>query len=98
TPVTDDVTDYVEPEANLLVFEGKLPDDDQMRHIDQLLVRRPSIPSISDASTWAKFQHDASTDLMSTTFRNTATNTVPKLRDFRDAGSDARGTASTYEF
>ena len=26
TPVTDDVTDFVEPEENLLVFGGKLPD------------------------------------------------------------------------
>ena len=25
TPVTDDVTDFVEPEENLLVFGGKLP-------------------------------------------------------------------------
>jgi len=98
TPVTDDVTDYVEPEANLLVFAGKLPDDDRMRQIDQLLVQRPSIPPISDASTWAKFQHDAFTQLKSTTFRNTISKTVPRLRQFRDDGSDGSGTASTYEF
>lgn len=98
TPVTDDVTDYVEPEANLLVFQGKLPDDDQMRHIDQLLVQRASIPAISNASTWAKLQHDAVEKLKLTTFRNTVGDTAPKLRDFRDDGSDASGTASTYEF
>ncbi len=37
TPVTDDVTDFVEPEENLLVFGGKLPENDQMRRIDTLL-------------------------------------------------------------
>jgi len=98
TPVTDDVTDYVEPEANLLVFDGKLPDEDQMRQIDQLLVQRPAVPSIADASTWAKYQHDALERLRSSTFRNTKSGTAPKLREFRDDGSDGSGTASTYEF
>ena len=98
TPVTDDVTDFVEPEANLLVFEGKLPDDDQMSQIDQLLVQRPSVPSISDASSWAKFQHDSLTRLKSTTFRNTTLDTVPKLREFCDDGSDSSSTASSYDF
>jgi hypothetical protein len=96
--VTDDVTEYVEPEANLLVFEGKLPEGDQMRQVDQLLVQRPSIPTITDASTWAKFQHNAFTQLKSTTFRNTLSGSMPNLRQFRDDGSDASGTASTYEF
>ena len=98
TPVTDDVTDYVEPEANLLVFEGKLLDDDQMRHVDQLLVQRQSVPSTSDASSWAKFQHDSLTRLKSTTFRNTTLGTMPKLREFRDDGSESSSTAASYDF
>lgn len=36
-PVEDDVTDFVEPEENLLVFGGRLPADDRMRVIDTLL-------------------------------------------------------------
>ena len=45
TPVTDDVTDFVEPEENLLVFGGKLPEDDAMNRIDKLLgAARPMYP------------------------------------------------------
>ena len=44
TPVTDDVTDFMEPEENLLVFGGKLPEDDAMRRIDKLLGGRPICP------------------------------------------------------
>lgn len=104
TPLNATVTgqldrgDYVEPEANLLVFDGKLPDEDRMRQIDQLLVQRPAVPSIADAFTWAKYQHDAIERLRSSTFRNTKSGTAPKLREFRDDGSDGSGTASTYEF
>ena len=48
-PVEDDVTDFVEPEENLLVFGGRLPTDDRMRVIDTLLggarARRAKTPS-----------------------------------------------------
>lgn len=97
-PVTDDVTDHLEPEANLLVFEGKLPDDDQMRQIDQLLVQRRSVPAVADASSWAKSQHEAVQRLKGTTFRYTITPGTPRLRVFRDDGSDGTSTSSTYEF
>ena len=56
TPVTDDVTDFVEPEENLLVFGGKLPEQDEMSRIDKLLVQRPELPTITDEAAWRAHQ------------------------------------------
>ena len=55
-PVRDDVTDFVEPEANLLVFGGKLPADDRMRHIDTLLVKRAEVPQVTAPDAWRAHQ------------------------------------------
>lgn len=98
TPVTDDVTDFVEPEENLLVFGGKLPEKDEMRRIDTLLVQRPELPAITDASAWRTYQLAAIKRLRELTFRYTLSDQVPRQRDFRADGSDGSGKLATYVF
>src|SRR5206468_8868900 len=98
TPVTDDVTDFVEPEENLLVFGGKLPGQDAMRQIDKRLVQRPELPQLTDESTWRAHQQAALKRLREVTFRYTQGSDAPRQRDFRADGSDASGTMATYVF
>lgn len=98
TPVTDDVTDFVEPEENLLVFGGKLPEQDEMRRIDTLLVKRPDLPEIADPAAWHKHQQAALKQLRELTFRYTTSDRVPRQRDFRADGSDSSATFATYVF
>lgn len=97
TPVTDDVTDFVEPEENLLVFGGKLPKQDEMRRIDKLLVHRPDLPTITDVAAWQAYQKTAIKRLRNITFRYTVPQCVPRQRDFRADGSDKnRNVYATY--
>jgi len=98
TPVTDDVTDFVEPEENLLVFGGKLPEQDEMRRIDTLLVRRGELPAITDEAAWRAHQETALKRLRELTFRHTCSDRAPRRRDFRADGSDSGGTYATYVF
>lgn len=97
-PVTDDVTDFVEPEQNLLVFGGKRPEQDEMRRIDKLLVRRDDLPAITNEAAWRAHQEAAIKRLRETTFRYTYSDRAPRRRDFRGDGSDATTTCATYVF
>ena len=98
TPVKDDITDYVEPEENLLVFGGKLPQHDEMRRIDELLVKRGELPVVEDEGQWRRHQEQALQRLRDITFRYTLTEQVPRNRDFRADGSNSSGTFATYVF
>ncbi len=98
TPVTDDVTDFVEPEENLMVFGGNLPAEDAMRDIDKLMVRRQELPNITSASDWRNHQAAALARLREVTFRHTVAEAVPRQREFRDDGQDSGGTSATYAF
>lgn len=98
TPVTDDVTDYVEPVENLLVFGGKLPEQDQMRQIDKLLVQRPELPEIENKAQWLEYQREALQRLRDVTFRNTLSADAPRLEEFRADGSSRGSTYGTYAF
>jgi hypothetical protein len=98
TPVTDDVTEFVEPEENLLVFGGKLPEHDEMRRIDKLLVRRDKLPEITDKTAWRAHQIGALKRLRKTTFRNTRPDRAPRLREFRNNGRSRGSIYSTYAF
>jgi len=98
TPVTDDVTDFVEPQENLLVFGGKLPANDRMREIDKLLVKPGELPPLTDEAAWKDYQQAALRRLREVTFRQTAADDAPRQRDFRADGQDASGTSSTYVF
>jgi len=98
TPVTDDVTDFVEPEQNLLVFGGKLPQNDRMRQIDTLLVKRAEPPPVVSKSQWAAYQEAALRRLRELTFRYIAAEPDPRLRDCRADGSDKGTTFATSVF
>lgn len=98
TPVTDDITDFVEPEENLLVFGGTLPENDAMRRIDTLLVQRPELPPVTDEAAWRSHQETALQRLRDLTFRTTVPERVPRQLDFRADGRDENGTASSYVF
>lgn len=98
TPVMDDVTEFVEPEENLLVFGGKLPEQDAMRQIDKLLVGRAELPTIGDEAAWRKHQEAAIARLRASTFRHTLSNDPPRQRDFRSDGSSGGNEYATREF
>jgi dienelactone hydrolase len=91
TPVESDVTDFVEPEENLLVFEGNLPQDDQMRQIDKLLVKAAVAPVITDAAEWLAHQQAALARLRDLTFRHIPDDVTPRARDYRPDGSQRGG-------
>ncbi len=99
TPVQDDVTDFVEPAENLLVFEGNLPEDDRMRQIDTLLVKQADLPEVTDLETWRRHQASTLARLRERTFRHIPEDRMPRPRDVRDDGSDRSGTRfATHEF
>jgi dienelactone hydrolase len=98
TPVTDDVTDFVEPEENLLVFGGELPEHDEMTRIDQLLVKKAELPAVTDEAAWLKHQKKAIEQLRAVTFRTTLPERVPRQRDYRADGNDKTATMATYVF
>lgn len=98
TPVADDVTDFVEPEENLLVFGGKLPENDEMRRIDELLVKKADVPAIADEAAWREYQKKTLARLRDVTFRTTLPERVPRQRDYRADGNDKTATMATYVF
>ncbi len=98
TPVTDDVTDFVEPEENLLVFGGKLPEQDEMRRIDKLLVQRAELPTIGDEAAWRAHQETALKRLRELTFRYTLSDHAARQREIRLDGGEANGTFATCSF
>lgn len=98
TPVTDDVTDFVEPVENLLVFEGKLPAEDRMSQIDTLLAPRPELPTITTEADWLKHRDQAIEQLRKRTFRYTRPANAPALREYRDDGAERRAAYGTWVF
>lgn len=95
TPVQDDVTDYVEPEENLLVFGGKLPENDTMRQMDARLVKAADVSMPDSETQWQSHQNDALAKLRQTTFRNLPADPTPRVRDkLTDGGTrdDVFGT------
>jgi dienelactone hydrolase len=91
TPIQDDVTDFVEPEENLLVFGGKLPKDDRMREIDTLLVKRAEPPAIANEADWHAYQEAQIRRLRELTFRNIPRDLDPRVRDCRADGAENNG-------
>src|SRR5690606_38455793 len=81
TPVRDDVTDFVEPEENLLVFGGTLPEHDTMRQVDALLVKAAEVPPPDTESQWRAHQQAAIARLRATTFRNIPAAGKPGLHE-----------------
>lgn len=91
TPVQDDVTDFVEPEANLLVFGGKLPKDDTMMQMDARLVKVADVPLPLSETQWQSHQKDALAKLRATTFSNLPSAPTPRLRDKLADGGTKEG-------
>ena len=111
TPVTEDVTDFVEPEENLLVFEGTLPENDQMAQVDKLLVERGELPDLDSPALatkgqWLQYAEGARAKLMSSTFRNCVASTNAStnndsargLVNYRADGSENGNSYGTLEF
>jgi hypothetical protein len=96
-PVKDDITDYVEPEENLLVFGGTLPKEDNMRQIDKLLVQKPIGPVFTD-EVWLEHQKAALKRLRELTFRHTVSEDGARLREVRDDGRSQGRSYATYVF
>ena len=97
-PVSDDITDYVEPEENLLVFDGKLPADDRMPYICDIFIPPAPIPDITDSQQWQSHQQDVLARLRALTFQNTAA-CKPHLRRARTDGAVKDGEAAYgYQF
>jgi len=92
TPVEDDVTDFVEPEQNLLVFGGKLPANDRMKQIDTLLVKRAEVPSVTHQSEWRAHQEATLKRLRELTFRHIPRKQELRIREYRADGSVKGGT------
>lgn len=90
-PVTDDVTDFVEPDENLLVFGGKRPANDQMRRIDTLLVKSAELPEVSNEAAWRAHQKTAIERLRQSTFRQIPTTFDPPIRESRADGAEKTG-------
>lgn len=91
TPVQDDVTDFVEPEENLLVFGGKLPKDDTMMQMDARLVKADEVSLPASETQWQSHQKEALAQLRATTFRNLPANPTPRLRDKLADGGTKEG-------
>ncbi|HBJ86244.1 MAG TPA: hypothetical protein DDZ88_20745 [Verrucomicrobiales bacterium] len=92
TPVQDDVTDFVEPEENLLVFGGNLPKDDTMMQMDARLVKNADVSMPDSETQWQSHQKDALAKLRQTTFRNIPSDPTPRLRDKLADGGTKDGT------
>ena len=97
-PVSDDITDYVEPEENLLAFGGSLPTDDRMPYICDVFIPPAPIPDIADSQQWQSHQQDTLARLRALTFQNTAA-CRPHLRRARTDGAVKGGEAAYgYQF
>ena len=97
SPVTDDVTDYVEPEENLLVFGGTLPENDQMKRIDEVLPTLAEKPAVVDEGQWGDVQAERLTQLCATTFRCMPDLPCPRLVEWRSDGMESKRDG-TYVF
>ena len=85
------MTEFVEPEKNLLVFGGKLPADDLTRTIDTVLVQHGAQPEVTTAAEWQAHQRDALERLRASTFRNIPADHAPRGRNVRQDGSTKNG-------
>ncbi len=86
TPVEDDVTDFLEPEENLLVFAGELPKNDTLIDADKHLVHRAALPEISSQDEWIEHRDQAIRKLRGTTFQSISKAASPSYLGRRDDG------------
>jgi dienelactone hydrolase len=89
-PVTDDVTDYVEPAENLLAFGGKLPENDTMSRIETVLIQPAARPEVVDEGQWGDVQAERLARLCATSFHCMPDLPNPQLLEVRDDGLGGR--------
>ncbi len=97
-PVTDDVTDFDEPEENLLVFGGKLPEGDRMMTVEEVLTPVAEPPVIDSAETLGAWRTETLDALRALTFRYTEAGRTPHLIDAHDDGGGGGIIAYRYDF
>ena len=99
TPVQDDVTAFLEPEANLRVFGGKLPAGDTMRRMDELLVPPTVVALPDDEAQWRMQQTTALARLCTTVFRQVPADIMPTPGEVREDGATPEGDVfRTFDF
>ena len=98
SPVTDDVTDFVEPEENLLVFEGKLPEDDIMEEIEEHLITYAEPQPPTDEAQWTEHCRATLAKLRSLTFRNLPEDHSPAMVEHRADGMSGSAVFGSYVF
>jgi hypothetical protein len=98
SPVADDVTDFDEPEENLLVFGGALPEDDRMMTVEEVLTPPAQPPVIEDAEQWRAHQAETLAALRGLTFRNTPVGRAPRVFDARDDGGGSGLLSYSYDY
>ncbi len=106
TAVAEDITDFVEPEGNLLVFGGALPKDDRMAQVDTLLVQQGELPDLDSPTLatkgqWMQYANAARAKLLSSTFRSCASGANVAAHgsvNYRSDGIDNGNSYGTLEF
>ncbi len=96
-PASDDITDYVEPEENLLVFGGKLPENDRMQRIDEIIGAPAAVPEVTDAAHWRQHQEATIARLRDLTFRQIPEQHSPHVCQARIDGVSG-GAIYSYQF
>ncbi|MFO7948246.1 MAG: acetylxylan esterase [Armatimonadota bacterium] len=97
SPVTDDVTEFVEPEDNLLVFDGELPEDDRMEEVPTFFIPRPDKPEPDSRHEWEAERDRRIAKLQNRTFRQTMETCSPHLKEVHTDGT-ARDDADFYSY
>ncbi len=95
--VTDDITDYFEPEENLLVFPGDRPDD-QMPRVFEMLTPPAELPEVADESQWRSHQQAALARLRDVSFRSIPEESAARLVATRTRGGSETMRATEYQY
>ncbi|MGI5817953.1 MAG: hypothetical protein ACOX9R_07620 [Armatimonadota bacterium] len=95
-PVEDDVTDFEEPAENLLVFGGKLPENDTMDRIETILTPPARPIEVRSEQQWLAHQEDAIKRLRAVSFRQVPEPVRPRVKFARDSGGG--GDLLSYRF
>ncbi|WP_437204525.1 alpha/beta hydrolase family protein [Planctomicrobium sp. SH664] len=84
-PVTDDVTELVEPIAELQVFKDSSPTG-RIIEVDKRLLAEAPLPTITTEAEWIHYRDETLQRLKETTFRETVSDSRPLLDESRDDG------------
>jgi len=85
-PVTDDVTEFLEPRENLAVFAAGRPADERIDRVDTLLVKAADPPEWDGVEQWQAHQRATLARLRELTFRQIPAQLAPRVRDSRSDG------------